>query len=103
VRLATLGATPGHRPRTYTPASSKKATIVATLIEANQNSNSPNDPTEMRFVRVSHSSNAKLMNHVGWLGNHGRGQRVTSAVRLAVRCSVRDASINHPARITHKS
>src|ERR1035438_9550735 len=72
VRLATLGAIPGQRPRTYTPASIKNTTIAATLIEANQNSNSPNDLTEMRFVRVSASSNAKLMNHVGSLGSQKR-------------------------------
>src|SRR5208282_1578642 len=72
VRLATLGATPGHRPRTYTPASIKKTAIAATLIEANQNSNSPYDLTEMRFVRVSNISNAKLMNHVGSFGNQKR-------------------------------
>src|ERR1700722_18886831 len=72
VRLTTLGATPGHRPRTYTAASTKKPTIAATLIEANQNSNSPNDFTETRFVRVSDSSNAKLMNHAGAFGSQKR-------------------------------
>src|SRR6202035_557386 len=72
VRLATAGAAPGQRPRTNTPASIKKTAIAATLIEANQNSNSPNDLTEMRFVRVSESSSAKLMNQVGASGSQKR-------------------------------
>src|SRR5271170_1302311 len=72
VRLVVLGATPGHRPRTYTPASSKKTTIAATLIEANQNSNSPYDLTEMRFVTVIDSNNAKLMIHAGACGSQKR-------------------------------
>src|SRR3984893_1143545 len=72
VRLATPGETPGHRPRTKDTATAKNATIAATLIEANQNSNSPNDLTETRFVRVSKSSNAKLMNQAGSLGNQNR-------------------------------
>src|ERR1700675_811524 len=72
VRLATPGETPGHRPRTNVPATAKNATIAATLIEANQNSNSPNDLTEMRFVRVSKSNNAKLMNQDGASGSQKR-------------------------------
>src|ERR1700691_1363748 len=72
VRLATLGATPGHRPRTYTPASIRNTTIAATLIDANQNSNSPNDLTETRFVTVSDNSNTRLMSHAGSLGSQKR-------------------------------
>src|ERR1700730_19385725 len=83
VRLATLGAAPGHRPRTKRPASIKKTVIAATLIEANQNSNSPNDLTEMRFVRVSSSITPKLMSHGGSLGNQKRLSPAPATVPLA--------------------
>ncbi len=46
--------------------------MAATLIEANQNSNSPYDLTEMRFVTVSNSIIDKLMTHAGSLGNQKR-------------------------------
>src|ERR1700722_18553352 len=72
VRLATPATAPGHRPRTYAPAAARKATIAATLIEANQNSNSPNDLTEIRFVKVSSSNNAKLTNQAGAPGSQKR-------------------------------
>src|ERR1700691_2102390 len=72
VRLAMLGAAPGHRPSTYAPASIRKTTMAATLIEANQNSNSPYDLTEMRFVTVSNSIIDKLMTHEGSPGNQKR-------------------------------
>ncbi len=39
--------------------------MATTLIEASQNSNSPNDFTETIFVMVSDSSNARLTNQVG--------------------------------------
>src|SRR5271169_1231191 len=72
VRFATLADTPGHKPKTYTPPTTKNATMAATLIDANQNSNSPNDLTDMRFVPVSSSSNTKLISQVGSPGNQKR-------------------------------
>ena len=42
----------GHRPSTNRPPSTRNTTIAATLIPANQNSNSPNDLTENRLVAV---------------------------------------------------
>ena len=41
-------------------------------MEANQNSNSPNDRTETRFVTVSNNSNARLIAQVGSSGNQKR-------------------------------
>src|SRR5690349_19637272 len=42
----------GHRPNTYAVPIRRNTTIAATLMPANQNSNSPNDDTENRLVRV---------------------------------------------------
>ncbi len=39
--------------------------IAATLIEANQNSNSPKDLTDHRFVAVSSTMRTRLMSHIG--------------------------------------
>src|ERR1700691_5519649 len=46
--------------------------IAATLIEASQNSNSPNERTDTRFVTVSISSSARLSSQAGSLGNQKR-------------------------------
>ena len=46
--------------------------MAATLIEANQNSNSPNTRTEMRFVTVNDTSSARLMSHGGSFGIQNR-------------------------------
>ncbi len=46
--------------------------MAPTLIDANQNSNSPNDLTEMRLVPVSSSSKTKLISHVGSPGSQKR-------------------------------
>src|SRR5579863_7186809 len=72
VRLATLAATPGHMPSTYAPANTRNTTIAATLIDANQNSNSPNDLTDTRFVTVRDNNNARLMSHAGSFGSQKR-------------------------------
>src|SRR6476619_234547 len=42
----------GHKPRTNSDPSTRNTTIAATLIPANQNSNSPKDDTENRLVPV---------------------------------------------------
>ena len=42
----------GHAPSTNRVPSPRKTTIAATLMPANQNSNSPNDDTENRLVSV---------------------------------------------------
>src|SRR5258708_25391462 len=65
VRLPMLGWTPGHKPDTYTPATPKNKTIAATLMEANQNSNSPKDLTETKFVAVRGNRTLTLMNPSG--------------------------------------
>ena len=43
--------------------------IAATLIEANQNSNSPNERTDHRFVSVSRLISTKLMTQIGIPGS----------------------------------
>src|SRR5258707_11628822 len=65
VRLPMLGWTPGHKPDTYTPATPKNKTMAATLMEANQNSNSPKDLTETKFVAVRDNSTVRLINPAG--------------------------------------
>src|SRR5271170_4893091 len=69
VRLATCTGTAGHSPRTYTAAIIRKTTIAATLIEANQNSNSPNDLTDTRLVTVKVNRSARLISQAGSLGS----------------------------------
>src|SRR5271154_5977057 len=54
-RLDTPACWPGISPRTKAVPTARKITIVATLIPANQNSNSPNEDTENRFVAVINS------------------------------------------------
>src|SRR5258707_8513961 len=75
VRLPMLGATPGQRPDTYTPANPKNTIMAATLMEANQNSNSPKDLTEPKFVAVRDNSTVRLISHAGTVGS----QNCTSA------------------------
>ena len=43
--------------------------MAATLIEENQNSNSPNEATEHRLVRVRMIINVRLMPQAGTSGN----------------------------------
>lgn len=47
------GEPPGGSPNIASAPITMKTTIATTLIPANQNSNSPNEPTETRFVPVS--------------------------------------------------
>jgi hypothetical protein len=42
-----------------------KAMIAATLIDANQNSNSPSDLTDHRLVRVRALTRMRLMSQIG--------------------------------------
>src|SRR5258708_13090348 len=65
VRLPMLGWTPGHKPDTYTPATPKNKTMAATLMEANQNSNSPKDLTETKFVAAKDNNTGRLINPAG--------------------------------------
>src|SRR5450432_1580233 len=97
VRLLMPAATPGHRPSTFAPAIIKKATIAATLMEANQNSNSPNDLTEKRFDRVNETSNAKLMNHAGSLGTQKRTS-VAPATASSATTMTQKYQYIHPVR-----
>ena len=64
IRLSRPGAgTPGMRPRMAATPKSRKSTIAATLMEANQNSNSPNDFTDPRLVSVSSTIRASAHTH----------------------------------------
>src|ERR1700691_660912 len=78
-----LGAIPGHLPSTNTPASNRNTTMAATLIEANQNSNSPNDLTEMRLVTVSNNSSSRLMSQPGSFGNQKRPKAAAATASSA--------------------
>ena len=55
----------GHKPRTKSEPSAMNTMIAATLIPANQNSNSPNDDTENRLVAVIKISSTNADNHSG--------------------------------------
>src|SRR5262245_49332467 len=53
------------RPNTCVPAIAMNATMAPTLIEANQNSNSPYERDDIRFTAVSSSINASTICHTG--------------------------------------
>src|SRR5215210_5690551 len=55
----------GHKPNTKSPPRAMNATIAATLMPANQNSNSPNDETENRLVAVIKIIRTREQNHSG--------------------------------------
>src|SRR5689334_14939828 len=56
-------------PHAYAAAMTMKATIAPTLMDANQNSNSPKVRDESKFTAVSSTSNASPICHTG-SGNH---------------------------------
>src|ERR1700754_4311074 len=56
---------PGHRPSTKHAPIAMNARIAATLMPANQNSNSPYDLTENRFVAVIKTMKINAHNHNG--------------------------------------
>ncbi len=64
-RLEKSIALSGHKPNTKSPPRAMNATIAATLMPANQNSNSPNDDTENRFVAVIRIIRISEQNHSG--------------------------------------
>ena len=68
VRLLKSRSLLGHRPSTNSPPSTRKTTIAATLMPANQNSNSPNDLTENRLVAVISSIRTSDSTHNGMVG-----------------------------------
>src|SRR5689334_6284168 len=59
----------GHNPSTYAPPMARNSTIAATLMPANQNSNSPNDATENRLVSVMAVSRTSEHSHNGMPGS----------------------------------
>src|SRR4051812_18025470 len=69
VRLASPGeSTPGKSPKITAAPSRTNTVIAATLIEANQNSNSPYDFTENKFVPVRTAINTNTHAHCGNAG-----------------------------------
>src|ERR1700756_4593241 len=65
VRLEKSPWWPGRNPRTKTAPTARKIAMVATLIPANQNSNSPKDDTENRFVAVISINRHSESSHSG--------------------------------------
>src|SRR6202000_1436978 len=65
VRLEKYRWWPGNSPNAKARTSTGNPTIVATLIPANQNSNSPNDETENRLVAVIIAIRHKQITHNG--------------------------------------
>ena len=55
----------GHKPRTNSEPRPMKTMIAATLMPANQNSNSPKDDTENRLVAVIKTIRTNAVNHSG--------------------------------------
>src|SRR3954466_10832822 len=55
----------GHKPKTKSAPSAMNPMMAATLIPANQYSNSPNDATENRFVPVIMTSRINEVIHSG--------------------------------------
>ncbi len=76
VRFVRPGAEkPGSRPAIASTPSTRNTVIAATLMPANQNSNSPKDRTEYRFVSVSRTVSTRAHVHCGTPGT----QRCTMA------------------------
>src|ERR671929_712519 len=69
VRLEKSIDLPGHRPNTYAVPRARNAMMAATLMPANQNSNSPNDETENRLVAVIALMRTSETTHSGTPGN----------------------------------
>ena len=68
VRLLKSIALLGHSPNTNRLPRNRKTTIAATLIPANQNSNSPNEDTENRLVAVINVIKINASSHSGTPG-----------------------------------
>src|ERR671929_2302323 len=68
VRLEKSIDLPGHSPNTYATPTMRNTMIAATLMPANQNSNSPNDETENRLVAVIALMRTNETNHSGMPG-----------------------------------
>src|SRR6476661_570733 len=64
-RLLKSIALSGQKPRTKAPPRTRNATMAATLMPANQNSNSPKEETENRLVEVISSIRASESTHSG--------------------------------------
>src|SRR5580693_8237006 len=67
VRLLKSRLRPGQKPSTNSEPSARNATIAATLIPANQNSNSPKEATENRLVAVIATNRIPDSSHNGAL------------------------------------
>ena len=68
VRLLKSSSLFGHSPSTNRLPSTRKTTIAATLMPANQNSNSPNEETENRLVAVISVIRTSDSSHSGHVG-----------------------------------
>src|SRR5690242_9188278 len=62
----------GQIPNMNSVPRTRNRMIAATLIPANQNSNSPNDDTENRFVTVIAMSSSNAVSHIGAAGIQNR-------------------------------
>ena len=67
VRLLKSMSLPGHRPRANSPPRARKTQMAATLMPANQNSNSPKEETENRLVAVISTISPSDSSHSGAL------------------------------------
>ena len=69
VRLEKSISLLGHRPKTKRVPSARKARIAATLMPANQNSNSPKEDTLIRLVPIISAIITPAKIHTGTSGN----------------------------------
>src|SRR6266436_4498440 len=65
LRLRNVGPAGEVKPQAYAAASAMNTTIAATLMEANQNSNSPYERADMRFTAVMMPMSASPRSHDG--------------------------------------
>ena len=68
VRLARPPPAPGHRPRMKARPTHRNTTIAATLMEANQYSDSPQERTDSRFSRLNDTISPRVSIHGRHLG-----------------------------------
>src|SRR5882762_7769339 len=85
LRLRNVGPAGEVKPQAYAAASAMNTTIAATLMEANQNSNSPYERADMRFTAVLIPLRASPTTH----GNKpGQASRMSASDTSSTRITV---------------
>src|SRR3954470_13804681 len=87
--------TPGSTPKIARAPTTMNAPIATTLIPANQNSNSPYEPTETRLVAVSTTMTIRAQAHCGTPGTQ-RSRILTPAVASTASTTTQKNQYSQP-------